>query len=183
VNECERLSRLVDDVLMFSNIEQGKKVFHFRPVPLAETVRAAARTLAYPMAQNGFDLRLEVEEGLPAVKADSDALEQAVLNLLTNAMKYSGDRREIALRLGRRNGEAVIEVTDHGIGIPPEEQARIFEKYYRVASRENQSIPGTGLGLTLVAQIVKAHNGRVDIRSAPGEGSTFSIRLPIGNGS
>jgi len=183
VNECERLSRLVDDVLLFSKIEQGKKQYRFRPVVLADILSAAARVLSYPLAQHGFDLRMELAEDVLPVKGDPDALEQAVLNLLTNAMKYSGDSRRIDVGLSRRNGEAVIRVTDYGVGMAAEEHARIFEKYYRAPTRENQTIPGTGLGLTLVAQIVKAHGGRVEVESAPGKGSTFQIRLPAGSQS
>lgn len=178
-NECERLSRLVDDVLLFSKIEQGKNVYRFRRVALADSLRKAAHTLSYPLAQHGFELRMDLDEDLPAVDADPDAIEQAVLNLLTNAMKYSGESKQIDLRLKRRNGEAAIEVADYGIGIAAEELTRIFEKYYRAAAPENQTIPGTGLGLTLVAQIVKAHGGRVEVESAPGKGSTFTIRLPL----
>ena len=99
-------------------------------------------------------------------------------------MKYSGDAREINLRLAARDGDAVIEVADHGLGIAPEEQKRVFEKFYRAPSHEGRLIAGTGLGLTVVAHIAKAHGGRVDVESAPGTGSTFSILIPIqaGNG-
>lgn len=180
VSECGRLSRLVDNVLLFSKIEQGKKVYRFRPVSLADAVGAAARTLAYPLSQSGFELHTSIDEAVPPVQADRDAIEQAVLNLLTNAMKYSGDSRSIDLRVARSNGDALIEVTDYGVGIAAEHREHIFEKYYRAPMRENQAIPGTGLGLALVSQIVKAHGGRVDVISAPGKGSRFTLRLPIG---
>lgn len=183
VNECERLTRLVDDVLLFSKIEQGKKAFQFRPTSLAEVVNGAARALQYPLEQQGFELQVSVADELPPSPADRDALQQAILNLLTNAMKYSGEARTIELALTRNDAEALIRVTDHGVGIAPEEHARIFEKYYRAPTRENQLIPGTGLGLTLVAQIVKAHGGRVEVKSAPGQGSTFSVCLPLGSES
>jgi signal transduction histidine kinase len=179
VNECARLSRLVDDVLLFSKIEQGKKQYRLRPVMLQHVVRSAARTLAYQLSQHGFELALVVDDSLPPVPADRDAIEQAVLNLLTNAMKYSGDARRIEVEAARHGGEAVIRVTDHGLGIAPEEQARIFEKFYRVPMPENQSIPGTGLGLTLVQQILRGHSGRVTVESVPGQGSTFSMYLPL----
>ena len=179
VNECERLSRLVDGVLLFSKAEQGKKTWRFRPVELADALQAAVRTLEYPLSQQGFQLHMAIEDNLPRIAADRDALEQAILNLLSNAIKYSGDARDIDLSLYRENGEVVVKVTDHGIGIAPEEHARIFEKFYRAAARENQFIPGTGLGLALVAQIVKAHGGRVTVDSAVGKGSTFYLRFPV----
>ena len=183
VNESERLSRLVDDVLLFSKIEQGKKIYRSLPVALGDTLRSAARTLAYPLAQRQFELRVEIDEAIPDVQGDADALEQAVLNLLTNAMKYSGESREIGLRLRHESSEAVVEVTDHGVGIVAGEQARVFEKYYRVPGKDNEAIPGAGLGLALVAQIVKAHGGRVELVSSLGQGSTFAIRLPLGSGT
>ncbi len=179
INESERLTRLLNNVLDFSKIEQGKKSYHLVPTSLVEVVYTAARALEYPLAQQGFELRLDVEDNLPVVNADGDALEQAILNLLTNAMKYSGTRREIDLRLHRQNGQAVIQVTDYGVGIAREEQAPIFENFYRVLTPESKLIPGTGLGLTLVAHVAKAHGGGVEVESAPGEGSTFSIHLPL----
>ena len=92
-------------------------------------------------------------------------------------MKYSGEARQIELRVASSNGDALIEVTDHGLGIAQEEQNQIFQKFYRAGAAT--AIAGTGLGLTLVAHIAKAHGGRVDVRSAPGAGSTFSIRIPM----
>ncbi len=116
---------------------------------------------------------------MPELQADPDALQQAILNLLTNAMKYSGDSREIDLRLCSRDGNAVVEVVDRGLGLMPDERSRVFEKFYRAPSHESHSIAGTGLGLTLVAHIAHGHGGRVEVESAPGEGSTFRILIPI----
>jgi signal transduction histidine kinase len=183
VNECERLTRLVDNVLQFSRIEQGKKVYQFRPVRLEEVVSAAARAMRYPLEQQGFQLRVSLEDGLPSLRGDADALQQAVLNLLSNAMKYSGESRMIELELRREQDQAVVRVRDHGVGIAPEQQALIFEKFYRVPTPESRLIPGTGLGLTLVAHTAKAHGGRVEVRSAPGQGSTFALYLPLENQS
>jgi signal transduction histidine kinase len=179
VNECERLSRLVDGVLLFSKTEQGKKVFHLRSMNAADAVRAAVRAIDYPLSQQGFQLDVSMEPELPPVRADRDALQQAILNLLSNAMKYSGEARSIELTVGREGRFVAIRVTDHGVGIASEEQSRVFEKFYRAPTPENQRIAGTGLGLALVEQIVKAHGGEIEVKSERGKGSTFLIRLPV----
>jgi signal transduction histidine kinase/tetratricopeptide (TPR) repeat protein len=180
VNESERLTRLLNNVLDFSKIEQGKRTYHLSPASLPEIVRTAARAMEYPLKQQGFALDVRIDESLPHVRVDRDAIEQAVLNLLSNAMKYSGESRSIDLKAVREGDCAVIQVIDRGVGIDPKDQTHIFEKFYRVPTRENQSLPGTGLGLSLVAHIAKAHGGSVRVESAPGEGSTFSIILPLG---
>ena len=179
IEESERLSRLLNNVLDFSKIEQGKKIYRPELVPPVEVVEAAARAMRDPMANLGFVLRVEVEEDLGAVYVDRDALEQAILNLLSNAMKYSDEQRSIELQLKEKDGEALIQVRDRGVGIPADEQARIFDDFYRVQMPKNQQVPGTGLGLALVDHFAKAHGGRVEVESTLGEGSTFSIHLPL----
>ena len=179
VNESERLARLVDNVLDFSKIEQGKKIYRMRPTFLPDVIQSAARAMRYPLSQQGFSLNVSVNEDLPKLSGDADALEQAILNLLSNAMKYSGEGRQIDLSCDRRNGNAVIAVTDQGIGISEEHQARVFEKFYRVRESSTNLIAGTGLGLTLVKHIAQAHGGSVRIESTPGKGSTISIHIPV----
>jgi signal transduction histidine kinase len=181
VNESHRLTRLLNNVLDFSKIEKGNRTYRKEPVCLSEVVNAAAQATQYPLRQQGFHLNVHMEDNLPYIQVDRDAIEQAIQNLLSNAMKYSGESREIDLRVQKRDGQAVIEVTDQGIGIDPAQQKRIFEKFYRVPSEENERIGGTGLGLALVFHIVKAHDGYVELRSLLGKGSTFSIHLPLEN--
>src|SRR5688500_4280601 len=178
VNEAERLTRLLNNVLDLAKIERGQKMYQLMPVALDDLVNRCARTMEYPLSQQGFRLHVEADQCIPKVPADEDALQQAVLNLLTNAMKYSADSRDITLTL-RGNGEAVIEVTDHGVGIPPEHVGRVAEKFYRVPTPENAGIPGTGLGLTLVDHIARGHGGRMVIASVAGRGSTIGIHLPL----
>jgi signal transduction histidine kinase len=169
--------------LDFSRIERGQRNYHLVPTPLTDVVQSAARTMQFPLSEQGFDFQVDVCDGLPPMHLDRDALEQAILNLLSNAMKYSGDSRVIALTLRSEKDSAVIEVVDQGIGIAPEERKRIFETFYRVSSSENSAISGTGLGLALVAHTAEAHGGGVEVESTPGKGSTFSIRIPFnGNG-
>jgi two-component sensor histidine kinase len=179
VSESERLARLVDNVLDFSKIEQGKKIYRLRPTSLTEVVRSAARAMRYPLAKQGFTLDISIDEDLPLLPADADAIEQAIFNLLSNAMKYSGDARRVELRLERDREVAAIKVVDRGIGISVTDQQHIFDKFYRVTSNQTNLIAGTGLGLTLVKHIAEAHGGRVDVQSAVGAGSTFTIRIPF----
>jgi signal transduction histidine kinase len=178
VSESERLTRLLDNVLDFAKIEAGRKTYHLRPCSPADVVRSAASTMDDLLARNGFHLEIAIDEEMPLVLADRDALEQALLNLLSNAVKYSGRGRKIELGVRSRDGRVVIDVADAGIGIPPAEQNRIFEKFYRVNDPEHASIPGTGLGLTLVAHVVAAHHGDIRVQSEVGRGTTFSIVLP-----
>ena len=110
---------------------------------------------------------------------DRDALEQALLNLISNAMKYSIGMKEIAIRLYKNENHACIDVEDHGLGIQPDETQKIFESFYRSKDAHGRHIPGTGLGLSIVAHTMQAHNGGVTVNSVPGEGSTFTLYLPI----
>jgi signal transduction histidine kinase len=179
VSESQRLTRLLNNVLDFSKIEEGKRIYRPEPASLSEIVQTAARAMEYPLSQQGFKLHVQAEEGLPDVPVDRDAIEQAILNLLHNAMKYSGASRDIDLRLQKKDNHALIQVIDRGVGIDPKEKERIFEKFYRISSEENKRLPGTGLGLTLVSHIIKAHGGRIEVESEPGQGSTFSIYLSL----
>jgi two-component system phosphate regulon sensor histidine kinase PhoR len=185
LGETERLSRLVEGVLSFSKAEQGKRPYRFQSISLEDVVRSAARAVRYPLQQGGFELHLDIETGLPPVNGDGDAIEQAIVNLLDNAMKYSamktsGHVRKIELSLRCEGDDAVICVRDRGIGIAPAEQSRIFEKFYRAPLADQRHVPGTGLGLALVDHVVKAHRGRVAVESQLGHGSAFSILLPVG---
>src|SRR5581483_10736087 len=146
---------------------------------LPQILRSSAAAMESQLIADGFVLDVLIDEDIPDLPADSEALEHAIINLLTNARKYSGDSHRIELILTATNTEARIQVRDWGIGIAPEEHTRIFEKFYRVRSAATEAITGTGLGLTLVSRIVEAHGGRVEVKSALGQGSTFTIHLPF----
>jgi signal transduction histidine kinase len=178
VNESERLTRLVDNVLDFSKIEQGKKIYRLRPARLESVADSAVRAMQFPLAQQGFHLHVSVDKNLPSLPLDADAIEQAILNLLANAMKYSGASRDIELHVAARDGNAMVEVADHGLGLEPEEKKHVFEKFYRAPSHASHAIAGAGLGLTLVAHIAAAHGGRAEVESESGAGSVFRILIP-----
>jgi two-component system phosphate regulon sensor histidine kinase PhoR len=176
--ESERLARLVDQVLAFSKIEQGRDNYRLQTISLVPVMEAAVQAVGPSLGQQGFALRRDYCGCDPKVRADADALEQAILNLLTNAMKYSDVSREIELRLRQANSEAIIEVLDQGIGVPLDLRERIFEKFFR-APMGPGSVPGVGLGLTVVAHVAAAHGGRVEVRGNEPKGSVFSLILPI----
>jgi signal transduction histidine kinase len=179
VSESERLTRLVHSVLDFSRIEQGRKTYQLQATRLDEVARSAAKTMEYPLSQSGFTLTISSDGSAPMLLADPEALTQAILNLLGNAMKYSGEARSIEMRVGTRNDEAFVDVVDHGIGIARDDQSRIFERFHRVSSIETAGIAGAGLGLPLALHVVEAHRGRIAVVSHPGRGSTFSVRIPL----
>ena len=179
VSESERLGRLVESVLEFSRIEQGRKTYRMQATRLDDVVRAAVRTMEYSVAQLGFTLTIVSDGTAPRFTGDPEALTQAILNLLSNAMKYSGSARHIEIRIGTRDNEAFVDVVDHGIGIPKDDQSRIFERFHRVQSAETAGIAGTGLGLALALHAVEAHRGRIAVVSDMGRGSTFSVSIPL----
>lgn len=176
-DETERLSRLVDNVLSFSRIEKGVRTYQPVDLSLPDAVHTAVQRFQSILSQSGFQLRQESDDGKYVVRADPEALDQALFNLLGNAVKYSGQAREIRLGLFRQGEGAEIRITDYGIGIPQLEQQRIFESFYRspVAARETA---GAGLGLALVRHFAEAHGGRVSVSSELGAGSTFCLWLP-----
>jgi two-component system phosphate regulon sensor histidine kinase PhoR len=133
----------------------------------------------FQIEQHGFSLQVEVADDLPEMEIDPEALSQALINLLNNAIKYSPDEKAIRVEARREDGQVLVSVADRGIGIPKGEQKRIFEKFYRVETSVVHTTKGSGLGLALVQHIAEAHGGHVDVASAPGEGSTFTLSLPV----
>jgi two-component system phosphate regulon sensor histidine kinase PhoR len=141
-------------------------------------VRESLEPFAYPLAQGGFKVEVEVAADLPDVSMDAAAVGQALSNLIDNAIKYSGERKALRVSATRIGDRLALSVADEGIGIPPGEHARIFEKFYRVGRSETQGRRGSGVGLALVRHVAEAHGGRVTVESRPGGGSVFTIFLP-----
>jgi signal transduction histidine kinase len=177
--ESERLSRLIENVLDFSRIEGGRRTYTMAPTAVEPLVRETLEAFSYPLTQQGFKVEVDVAPDLPDVPLDADAVGQALANLVDNAIKYSGERKVIRLAARVRGGQLALSVADEGIGIPQEEQEKIFEKFYRVGRSETQGRRGSGMGLALVRHIAEAHGGRVTVESRPGEGSRFTLRLPV----
>ena len=175
--ESERLSRLIDNVLDFSQIERGVKDYHFTAIDIKQVVRKAVVTMKYQFEKSRVKFSFWIPKNIPKIMADMDALEEVIINLLSNAIKYSGSRKEVKLHVHQRNKELLISVEDKGIGIPPQDCEKIFERFYR--SQGANQVKGMGLGLTLAKYVVEAHGGKIEVRSKIGKGSTFTIRLPL----
>ncbi|HEX9202426.1 MAG TPA: HAMP domain-containing sensor histidine kinase, partial [Vicinamibacteria bacterium] len=177
--ESQRLTQLINNILDFSRIEAGRKQYRFVPTDLSRIVREVVEAYRFPIEQQGFTLEVEVAEDLPEVEIDPEAIEQALLNLVNNAIKYSSDQKYVRLVV-RRDGERIlIAVRDKGIGVAKADQKRIFEKFYRAENTLVHTTKGSGLGLALVQHIMEAHGGSVELESAPGVGSTFTLVLPL----
>jgi signal transduction histidine kinase len=169
----ERLTRLVDELLDVSRISGGRLALDRDVVDLGQLVQEVATRLTE--AARGLDLRLDLADGVEG-RWDRHRLEQVVTNLMTNALKY-GEERPIEVRVARDGDRAVLAVTDHGIGIAAEDQARIFERFERAAAP--RTVKGLGLGLWIAREVVHAHGGTIAVTSEPGRGSTFTVTLPV----
>jgi signal transduction histidine kinase len=176
--ESERLTALINNILDFSRIEAGRKEYDFRETDLPELVRNTLESYRYQIEQHGFILEEKIGD-VPPLRLDREAVARSLVNLVNNALKYSQDRKYIGVNLYRENGCVKLEVIDHGIGIPPNEQHKIFEKFYRVGDPLVHNTKGSGLGLSLVQHIARAHGGDVVVDSTPGSGSKFTITLPL----
>jgi len=177
--ESERLSHLINNVLDFSRIDMGRKEFSFTIGSLSRVVQETLDSYRYHLEKKGFTVNEDIAPDLPEMDFDREAVASVLINLLSNAMKFSPDRKEVTVRLFRRNGLAVIQVEDKGIGISPQDLAGIFKRFYRVKNSVVSETRGTGLGLTLVKHMAEAHGGSVEVESEPGKGSVFSVILPI----
>lgn len=189
-SESRRLTALIHDILDFSSLESGKKSLRLEPLDAGEVVAGVVERARARIEGKGFELELRRPGRSLPVRGDVAALGRVVSNLVDNAVKYSGDDRRIrvAVDLVAESGASAatgsdpgvaISVTDRGIGIERSEQARIFERFHRVANGLVHDVKGSGLGLALVDQVVRAHGGRVTVESELGRGSTFTVWLPL----
>jgi signal transduction histidine kinase len=181
--EARKLTRLIDNILDFSKMEAGLRPYRVGRQSLAEITRGVLAALQSQFAQSQFDVRLEQDDAMPEVLVDADAVTQAIENLLTNAMKYSGASREIVVRVGRQDRYACVSVTDRGIGIARRHQRRIFRKFYRIETDAKTGPQGCGLGLAIVEHTMRGHGGHVRLESEPGRGSTFTLCFPVPPGA
>jgi len=179
LGQSERLSLLIDNILDFSKIEEGRKEFEFKLVDIGMLLQEIVSTIQHQVRHEGFDIQVKIEKSLPPIMLDSSAIRQAITNLIDNAIKYSGESKKVIVQAYTENQYLIISIKDFGIGIKKEEIDKVFERFYRGGDELTRTVKGSGLGLTLVKQIVDVHHGNVHVESEPGRGSTFSVRLPI----
>ena len=177
--ESERLSHLINNVLDFSRIDMGKKEFNFTKGSLSRVVEETLDSYRYHLEKKGFKVKKDIAPDLPEMNFDGEAVASVLVNLLSNAMKFSPHEKEVSVRLFRKNKQAVLQVEDKGIGISPRDRSRIFQRFYMARNEAVSETRGSGLGLTLVKHIAEAHGGTVEVQSEPGKGSVFSVILPI----
>jgi len=176
--ENSRLSRLIENFLTFSRLERNKFNFHFAEVSPAQIVEGAVAAFGERGHVLGEALEMQVQKDLPVIQADRDALITALLNLLENAWKYTGEQKRIQLRAVAPNGAICFSVEDNGIGLAPQDRERVFQRFYQTDQRLTRPVEGCGLGLSIVQSIAEAHGGSVAVTSELNRGSTFTIRIP-----
>jgi heavy metal sensor kinase len=184
LEEIERLSHIVEGLFSISRLDAGEAAAEWKPFDLAQLTAATADQMGLLAEDKDIDLKCSATMGA-WVEGDRARVKQVVVNLLDNAIKYSPKGGAVALKVEAQDGNAVLEVADNGIGIPPEALPRVFERFYRVDQARSREGGGAGLGLSIVKSICAAHQGRVVVTSAPGQGSTFRVELPLasaGNG-
>jgi len=184
LHQAHQLSDLIEQILMFSAVDKGRQRYHLQPTDVAQVVEASLKNTESLIRTGGITVERMIEPGLPQVNADFHALSRCLENLITNAIKYGGDQRWIGIRAfvaasPKPGKELRISVEDHGIGINSADLREIFEPFYRSPSVTASQIHGNGLGLPLAARIAEAMGGGLRVESVPGEGSRFTVHLPV----
>lgn len=182
IRETTRLTNLINNILDFSRIEAGRREFALASTDIGRVIRDTYEAYRPQLDHKQFEHHLTIEDGLPRVDADRDAISRVLLNLMGNAVKYSGDERYLAIEVAcdtqRDRDGVLVSVHDHGIGIRPEDHGQLFEGFFRAADDRVRERGGTGLGLALVKRIVDAHHGSVHVEPRLVKGTTFRVFLP-----
>ena len=179
LQETQRLTSIVNKILNFSQIESGKRSFTYHDVDLKETVEESLSMFKVNLENLGFEWLFQTSEDDLHIIADKEAVADAVINLLDNAIKYSDSVKKIAVQIGKEKEQVFVEVRDYGLGISKQEQKHIFDKFYRVTNQDlAHKAKGSGVGLAIVKHIMDAHEGRITLTSKPSEGSIFRLYFP-----
>ncbi len=178
--QAQRLNRLLEDLLTISNIELGEMKFFFESVSLEGILENVLPMVAKNAGEKNISLEKDIPEDLPLVRADRDRLVQILLNILDNAVKFTPEGGKVSIRANREADNTVsIKISDTGIGVPQDEVSRLGERFYRVEKTRSRELGGTGLGLSIVKHLMSAHDGRMEIQSRLGQGTTVTLYFPV----
>lgn len=178
-NESTRMTKIVQDLLELSRFDSGKTKFEFERFNLEQSVRDVCAALAPSAKEHNHTINLELEWLLPEIVGDSSRIEQVLMNLISNAIKYTPDGGTIDVSSGHSGDEVWVRIQDSGVGIPKEDLDRVFDRFYRVDKARSRESGGTGLGLSIAQEIVSRHGGRIELESEPGKGTTATVVLKI----
>ena len=178
-NETVRLSKMVSTFLDLARLESGRVQFHFQKFNVGELLQECLEALMPEADEEQVQIKVEVHPDLPLLEADRDRIKQVVINLLNNAIKYNHPNGSVTMKAEGDEERIILSVEDTGVGIPDTAIPRLFEKFYRVRESESK-VSGTGLGLSICRQIVQGHRGTIKVKSQPGVGTVFIVRLPCG---
>ena len=178
-SESDRMARLVRDLLQLSNIDYNKTNWIRTEISISNMLKDIISKLDLLIKEKAHKVELDIEEKLPNIVADKDGIEQVILNIISNAIKYTEDKGQINIRAFTKDDDLVLKVKDNGIGIPDDDKDRIFERFYRVEKGRSREMGGTGLGLAIAREIIDAHGGSINIHSIFGQGTEITIILPL----
>jgi signal transduction histidine kinase len=182
LKESNRLGDLINKFLDISRIESGKSQVHKTPVQIGHVIESILEMNMYLAERKGMTVNINVPDDLDTIWVDREMMGEVILNLFSNAVKYSPERKAITIEVEDKDDEQLIRVADQGYGIPQKSLNKIFEKFYRVTDNEYiQEVNGSGLGLSLVKEIIELHDGSIWVESKIGEGSTFAFSIPKTN--
>ena len=173
-----RLLRRIEDLLTVSGLEAGKMRLALAPIAVPELIEGAVAAMAPALAGRDLKLTVDLADELATITADAEHIDRVLINLLSNAVKFTPDGGRISIIVTRRDDMVELVVADTGIGIPEDEQPRVFERFFRSSQAQEMAVPGTGLGLVIVKGIIDLHGGKIDVRSTPGVGTEVTISLP-----
>lgn len=179
LNESDRMTKIVQDLLTLSRFDAGSFEFSFDEVSFETSVRDVYNAVRMEAQAHGHVFVLEVEPGIPRIRGDKARVEQVLMNMVSNAIKYTKDGGRITIKAGVRGGEVWCSVKDNGIGIPKDDTTKVFDRFYRVDKARSRESGGTGLGLSIAQEIVVRHGGRIDLKSRLGHGTTITVWLPV----
>lgn len=179
LNECDRMTKIVSDLLELSRFDSGNSNLVFEQFSLEQSVRGIFKSIELDAKNHGHTINLELEWGLPEVRGDKMRIEQVLMNIMSNAVKYTPDGGNIDIYSGKTDSTVWVRIEDSGVGIPEEDLSRVFDRFYRVDKARSREKGGTGLGLSIARDIVEMHNGEIIIASEPGKGTSVTVYLPI----